>query len=168
MMNKTILAYATRWGATKETAEVIADILRGKYNIEVDLVDIKDKKNKNLDIRPYDNVILGVSVAIFRWAKEGKKFLKKNRDILPGKKFFVFVSSGGAGEAYEQNDLEKYERLQKKWIDDRLAKFKLHYTSCKAMGGRRTDQNWDNRNWAVIRGWADEIGGIITSTSTQV
>lgn len=74
---KTILVYATRWGATTETAEEIIKVLREKYSIYVDLVNLKDKKTKNPDISSYNNVILGVSYAKFNWAKEGTNFLKK-------------------------------------------------------------------------------------------
>ena len=78
-MSKTILVYATRWGATTETAKEIIKVLNEKFNINVDLVSLKDKKTKNIDISSYDNVILGVSYAKFNWAKEGKEFLKKNK-----------------------------------------------------------------------------------------
>jgi menaquinone-dependent protoporphyrinogen IX oxidase len=164
-MSNTILVYATRWGATTETAKEIIKVLNEKYNIEVDLVNLKDKKTKKPDITPYENVILGVSVARFQWAKEGKNFLKKNKNLLIGKKLFVFVSSGGAGDAYKENDLEKYEKLQYKWIDKTLNKLKLKYTSRKAMGGRYVGNfadRGDNRDWNMIRNWAEEIGQMIT------
>jgi len=166
-MSKTILVYATRWGATTETAKKIISVLNEKFDIDVDLVNLKDKKNKNLDISEYENVILGVSVAKFRWAKEGKKFLKDNKITLKSKNLFVFVSSGGAGDAYQKNDLEKYEKLQKKWIDNTLEKFNLQFTSRKALGGRYVGQHshrGDNRDWGVICNWAEEIGGIISPT----
>ncbi|MHA2245303.1 MAG: flavodoxin domain-containing protein [Candidatus Hodarchaeales archaeon] len=168
-MSKTILVYATRWGATTETAQEIKNVLMKKFNIEVDFVNLKDKKNKenrNPDINGYENVILGVSVAKFRWAKEGKKFLERNKGVLSGKKLFVFVSSGGAGEAYQDNDLEKYEQLQKKWIDNTLNKYGLQFTSRKAFGGRFVgsfEERGDNRDWDMIRSWAEEVGEIISS-----
>ena len=68
-MSKTILVYATRWGATTETAQEIKNVLTSKFNIDVDFVNLKDKKikkNRNPDISGYENVILGVSVARFR------------------------------------------------------------------------------------------------------
>ncbi len=166
-MSKTILVYATRWGATKETAQKIKDVLKEKFNITVDFINLKDKKNKqnrNPDITGYKNVILGVSVAKFRWAKEGKKFLKRNKKILAGKRLFVFVSSGGAGEAYQNKDDVKYEKLQKKWIDSNLEKWGLQITSRKALGGRYVGQYshlGDNRDWDQISSWAEEIGSII-------
>ncbi|UCE13014.1 MAG: NAD(P)H-dependent oxidoreductase [Candidatus Heimdallarchaeota archaeon] len=168
-MNKTILVYATRWGATTETAQEIKNVLSEKYNIEVDLVNLKDKKkkeNRNPDISPYENIIIGISVAKFRWAKEGKKFLKKNKGALAGKKLFVFVSSGGAGEAYQKRNIEEYERLQKKWIDNNLDKWGIKFTSRKAFGGRYVGQYshlGDNRDWSQIRSWAEEVGKIIDS-----
>lgn len=165
-MSNTLLVYATRWGATTETAKEIIRIMKEKFNIEVDLVNLKDKKTKNPDISSYENIILGVSVARFRWAKEGKKFLKNNQSALKGKKLFVFVSSGGAGEAYQEKDLEKYGKLQKKWIDKTLNKYDLQYTSRKAFGGCYVGQLshlGDNRDWGLIRTWAEEIGSIIST-----
>ena len=167
-MSKTILVYATRWGATTETAQRINNILTEKFNISVDFVNLKDKKNKqnrNPDITDYENVILGVSVAKFRWAKEGKQFLKRNKEILAGKRLFVFVSSGGAGEAYQNKEYEKYEKLQKKWIDTNLEKWGLQVTSRKALGGRFVGQHshrGDNRDWNQILSWAEEIGTLIS------
>lgn len=162
-MNKTILVYATRWGATTETAKEIINVLKENHNIDVDLVNLKDKKNKNLDLSTYDNVILGVSFAKFRWAKEGKKFLKENRSSLEGKNIFVFISSGRCGDAHQKNDNEKYEKLQRKWIDDTLDKYNLEFTSRKAFGGVMPDKHnpVDNRDWDVIRNWAEELGRII-------
>ncbi len=164
-MSNTILVYATRWGATTEATKEIIRIIEDKFEIKVDLVNLKDKKTKNPEITPYENVILGVSVAKFRWANEGKRFLKNNRDKLAGKKLFVFVSSGGAGDAYKANDMEKYEKLQKRWIDYILEKYNLKYTSRKALGGRYVgsySDRGDNRDWGVIRNWAEEVGTIIS------
>ncbi len=165
-MNKTVLVYVTRWGATTETAKEIINVINSKYGIEVDLINLKDKEYKNLDISSYKNIILGVSIAKFRWAKEGKAFLKKNKEILKKKKLFVFVSSGGAGDAYKENDFEKYEKLQTKWIDNHLKKYNLQFTSRQAFGGRFVGglaDRGDNRNWEQIRNWARSVGKIITT-----
>ncbi|MHA2365336.1 MAG: flavodoxin domain-containing protein [Candidatus Hodarchaeales archaeon] len=159
-LSKTILAYVTRWGATTETANVIVDVLKEKFDIDVDLVDLK--KKKNLDLSSYENVILGVSVAKFRWAKEGKKFLKQD---LIGKKLFVFVSSGTVGEAYQKKDYNKYEKLQNKWIDKVLEKYNQEYTSRKAFGGRfvgSLSHRGDCRDWDMIRNWAEDVGKLIS------
>ena len=129
-------------------------------------MNLKEKETKNPDISAYENVILGVSVAKFRWAKEGKNFLKKNKNFLAGKKLFVFVSSGTAGEAYQRNDLKEYEKRQKKYIDNIIKKYNLQYTSRKAFGGRfvgSLSHRGDVRDWDAIRSWAEEIGTIIST-----
>jgi menaquinone-dependent protoporphyrinogen IX oxidase len=164
-MNKTVLVYVTRWGATTETAKEIINVIQNEYKVEVDLVNLKDNNSKNLDISQYDNIILGVSVAKFRWAKEGKAFLKRNKDMLKGKNLFVFVSSGGAGDAYKEKDYEKYEKLHAKWIDNHLKKFNLQFISRQAFGGRYVGgfaDRGDNRNWEQIRSWAATVGKIIS------
>ena len=38
--NKTLVAYESKSGATEESARKIADVLRSKYQLEVDLVDL--------------------------------------------------------------------------------------------------------------------------------
>ena len=86
-ITKTILVYATRWGATAETAKEIIKVLNEEFNIEVDLVNLKDKKTKNPDIIPYENVILGVSVAKFRWAKE----FSQRIDLVPRSPYLEHV-----------------------------------------------------------------------------
>ncbi|MHA1167191.1 MAG: flavodoxin family protein [Candidatus Hodarchaeales archaeon] len=91
MLVKILLAYATRYEATAEATETIAGVLGDKLSLEIDIKDLK--KEKNVDIEPYDNIILGVSIAKFNWAKEGKKFLEND---FTGKKIHVFVSSGNA------------------------------------------------------------------------
>ena len=165
-LSKTILVYATRWGATTDTAKEIIKVLSDNYNIEVDLVNLKDKKTKNPDISSYDNVILGVSYAKFNWAKEGKNFLKRNKEILENKKLFVFISSGRCGGAWKSKNYEKYEGLQKKFIDEKLKNLNLHFTSRKAFGGYYVNQppeKAETRDWEMIRSWAVEIGQIMNS-----
>ena len=46
--NKTLVAYESKGGATEEAAKKIADVLRGKFNLEVDLVDLKKQKTPDL------------------------------------------------------------------------------------------------------------------------
>ncbi|MHA1944634.1 MAG: flavodoxin domain-containing protein [Candidatus Hodarchaeales archaeon] len=166
-MSKTILVYATRFGATAETAKEIIRVINQGFNIEVDLVNLKDKETGNPDISNYDNVILGVSYAKFNWAKEGKNFLKRNKEILENKKLFVFVSSGRCGGAWKSKNYSKYESLQKKFIDDKLGKIGLSLTSRRAFGGYYINQppeKAETRDWDMIRSWANEVGQILSSS----
>lgn len=38
--NKCLVAYETKSGATEQAAQKIAEVLRSKYNFDVDLVDL--------------------------------------------------------------------------------------------------------------------------------
>ena len=170
-LSKTILVYATRWGATAETAQEIMKVLKDKFQIDVDLVNLKDKNNetnRNPDISSYKNVILGVSYAKFNWAKEGMNFLKRNKEKLNTKNLFVFISSARCGGAWKSKNYEKHEQLQKKFIDKKLAKIGVQFTSRRGFGGYYINQppeKAETRDWDMIREWAEEVGEIISSIS---
>ena len=44
MNNKVLIAFATKCGATEDTAKQIADTLRSKFGFEVDLVDCAERR----------------------------------------------------------------------------------------------------------------------------
>jgi len=160
-MQKTLIVFGTRKGASEETAEVIATILRDKYSLSVDVFDAKKdlkKKKVTLDLTQYQAIIIGSSIAIGRWTNEAKNFLKNN---LTDKDVFVFVCSGRAGTALTEGDLEQYKAVQKKYIDDVLEKYP-HVTpvATKAFGGWYKYMNWNREN---VVAWAEEIGNQIAS-----
>ena len=74
-MNKTLIAFGTRYGATAKSSEVIAQVLKDKFYHEVEVVKLSSE-TENVDIAIYDNVIVGTSLAMFSWTKRAKKFLK--------------------------------------------------------------------------------------------
>jgi menaquinone-dependent protoporphyrinogen IX oxidase len=50
--NKTLIAYVSKQGATEESARKIAETLRAKFQLEVDLVDLKEQKAPRLSTVP--------------------------------------------------------------------------------------------------------------------
>ena len=90
--NKTLVAYETKSGATEEAARKIAEVLRSKYELEVDLVDLKEQKVP--DLAQYRNVIVGGGVRAGKVYDKALRFLEND---LSGKKVAFFVSSGNAG-----------------------------------------------------------------------
>ncbi len=93
--NKTLIAYESKMRATEEAARKIAEVLRGKYQLEVDLVDLKEQKV--LDLTQYRNVVVGAGVRGGRVYKKALNFLKND---LSGKQVAFFTSSswGHAGK----------------------------------------------------------------------
>ena len=85
---KTLILYATKYGAAAEIAKRIAAHLDN-----ADIVDIKLGDIPKLD--EYDCVIIGSSVYAGSFRKEAKNFITQNADALCKKKLGLFVSAMG-------------------------------------------------------------------------
>ena len=73
--NKTLIAYVTRGGVTEEYASAIADVLRERYGLEVDLVNLME--NSSIDLASYRNVILGSGVRAQRVCEAALRILSR-------------------------------------------------------------------------------------------
>jgi menaquinone-dependent protoporphyrinogen oxidase len=91
-MEKILVTYATKYGATKEIAEKIGEVLR-QAELPTDVV-LVDRVG---DLTPYKAIILGSAVYIGKWRKEAVEFLKKNAQALAERPVWLF-SSGPTGE----------------------------------------------------------------------
>jgi menaquinone-dependent protoporphyrinogen oxidase len=149
--NKTLIAYETKGGATEESARKIADILRSKYQLEVDLVDLK--KQKVPDLNQYRNIIIGGGV---RGGKVYGKALKFIENDLSGKHVAFYVSSSWAGTP------GSYENAKVKFVENTLAKYpKINPVSTEAFGGRirmLRKTMVDNTDLTKVEAWAEELG----------
>ena len=159
-MSKTLIAYGTRYGATAKSSEVIAKVLKEKFNHEVDVVDLK--KKKEIDLSNYDNIVVGSSIAKFSWTGDAKKFLKND---FSGKKLFIFITSAAITyPALERGDMEKYEKWKNRFLDRVVKKnTDIEPLSTAVFGGwikrgdEKTLDNW-KENDAVV--WAEKIGNM--------
>ncbi len=92
METRVLVAYATKYGATAEIAERIAQVLR-QAELHTDVL----PADRVGDLSAYQAVVLGSAVYIGRWRKEAVKFLKVNEEVLAGQAVWLF-SSGPTGE----------------------------------------------------------------------
>jgi menaquinone-dependent protoporphyrinogen IX oxidase len=149
--NKTLIAYVSKQGATVESANKIAEILRSKYGLEVDLVDIKEQQF--MDLTQYVNVIIGSGVRAGRVYGKALKFLKND---WTGKKVAFYVSSAWAGTPGSHDDAKA------RFADKTLAKYpNLNPVSTEAFGGRIKYVRKlmvDNTDMAKVEAWAEELG----------
>jgi menaquinone-dependent protoporphyrinogen oxidase len=92
METKILVAYASKYGATKEIAERGGDVLQicGK---QVEILPV----NGISDVTPYAAVILGSAIYVGKWPKEAEVFLKANEKCLAERPVWLF-SSGPTGE----------------------------------------------------------------------
>jgi menaquinone-dependent protoporphyrinogen oxidase len=151
MHNKTLIAYQTKSGVTEESARKIAEILRSKYNLEVDLVDLKEQKTP--DLTQYKNVIIGGGVRMGKVYGKALKFLEND---LSGKNIAFYVSSTWAGTP------GSYDNAKAKFVEKTLAKYpKINPVSTEAFGGRIRyfrKTMVDNTDLAKVEAWAEELG----------
>ena len=76
-MGSVLVAYATKYGSTREAAETVASVLveRG-----IDAVAKPAGEIRSLD--GYSAVVLGTALYFFMWRGEAHRFLKRNRKAL--------------------------------------------------------------------------------------
>jgi menaquinone-dependent protoporphyrinogen IX oxidase len=149
--NKALVAYETKGGATEEAARKIAEVLRSKYGLKVDLVDLKVQKVP--DLAQYRNVVIGGGVRAGKVYNKALKFLEND---LSGKHVAFFVSSAQAGAP------ASYEKAKVKFVENTLAKYpKINPVATEAFGGRIRILGktvTDNRDMAKVEAWAEELG----------
>ena len=91
-MDKVLVAYASKRGATAEIAEKIGRVLE-----QAGLTTDVQPADRVSDLTPYRAVVLGSAVYIGRWRKEAVRFLETNEAALAERAVWLF-SSGPTGE----------------------------------------------------------------------
>ena len=146
MNNATLIAFATKSGVTEEYASIIADILREKYEFDVDVIKIK---SDSLEVSQYNNVIIGSGVRRFRMHKEARNFLENT--YFADKRVAIFLSS-----------LEPKDDAINKYIKPILEKHpQLKPVAFEVFGGRMkvlSKTIADIREPDRVKAWAEELG----------
>ena len=178
---KTLIAYATRYGATTGTSEEIAKVLL-EEGFDVKVVNLKDEKIR--DISEYDLIIVGSGMQMGKWTSESDDFLRRFHMELDRKKLALFVSSMKTVSERE-GKMKDLEEIRKAALEDKVAQYSLHPVALGLFGGvmdfnrmnflfRRTmgflrpqlekdgfkevrPGVYELRDWDEIRGWAREL-----------
>ena len=120
--NRTLIAYATHGGTTEDYAKAIASVLTEEFKVHVELVNLR--KDHNLDLLPYRNVIVGMGIRRFKIYKEGAEFLEKTD--FGDRKVVIFVSA-----------LMPKDHVIEKYIDKIIQKNpELKPIAVEVLGGR--------------------------------
>ncbi len=147
---KTLVAYTSKGGATEAAAKLITDVLKEKFGLEVELVNLR---KTSPDIGKYENVVVGAGVRAGKVYGEALKFL--NQDFS-NRKVAFFVCCGGAG------DPKNYEESCTKYLTNVLADYpNVKPVSTEAFGGRMKILGktvFDNIDPDKIRAWAENLG----------
>jgi len=128
-MSKALIVYGTRYGATANTSEEIAKVLR-QYSFEVEVINAKDQKIK--DITSFELIIVGSGIQIHRWTNEPEDFLKTFQEELAYKKVALFVC---CGSATDKEKPEAAEQARRKYLEEKASKYNLHPVALGLFGG---------------------------------
>jgi menaquinone-dependent protoporphyrinogen oxidase len=160
MSNKILVTYATRYGSTQDVAETIAASLRDT-GLTVDIRPIREVRT----LEGFDAVVLGAALYMFRWHADARRFLSKHHKVLIQRPVAIFALGPISPDEQEmQNSREQ--------LDNELAKYPwLTPIALEVFGGKIDPEKvsfpWkyffrqvpasDQRNWDVIRTWANEL-----------
>jgi len=130
---KALIVYGTRYGATANTSEVIADTLR-QVGYEVKIADTK--KEKVQSINEFDLIIVGSGIQMGKWTSEPEDFIKKHQKELAIKKLALFVSCGGANPLSEGEQKNKeLDNAKQKYLEDKATELKVTPIALGFFGG---------------------------------
>jgi menaquinone-dependent protoporphyrinogen oxidase len=117
MTKNVLVCYGTRYGATAEIAERIAQTLRNRKAI-VDIVNLKAEKPAQIE--QYELIIIGSGIAAGKWTKEPLKWMKKHKEAISGKKVALFVSCAYAvvPDKKETARTKYLEKIAEKYLRD--------------------------------------------------
>ncbi len=175
-MDKNILVtYASKYGATKEIAEKIGEVLR-QASLQADVLPVDGIQ----DINPYKAIILGSSVYIAKWQKEAVKFLQDNEKFMVDRPVWLF-SSGPTGEGDPVVLLEGWrlpadvqpvaDRIQPRDIavfHGFINPDKINFIEKWAVKSVVKKPFGDFRDWEMIVTWATEIAAALKNAEPDM
>ncbi len=160
-MVPVLVAYASKFGSTREVAERVAARLSAG-GLATDLRAAGDVKS----LSGYQAVVFGGALYMFRLVREGRRFLFRHRKALSRMPIVVFAM--GPTEKVEQHFIDARSHLDKTLLklkgvspvdvtifggvfDASKLKFPYANAATKAMPPA------DLRDWKAIEAWADSL-----------
>ncbi len=167
-MTRTLVAYGSKHGSTKEVATAIAADLRAAGH-DVDLLSAGAATVAGP--AGYDSIVLGGSLYRGRWHTDACKFVRRHHDAVVELRFAVFALGPRTLEAGAVTE-------SRKQLDAALARLKVEPDLSKIFGGviepaglhfpfSRMPRS-DARDWQAIDAWSEEIGALISRTAVAV
>jgi len=161
---KVLVCAATKYGATGEIANAVADVLAEK-GLEVTVIPPEQAGA----IEQFDAVVLGSAVYMGQWMKPARELADRSAAALAARPVWLF-SSGPVGEPAKpaENPVHVSKILQSTKARDhrvftgRLVRKHLSFPD-RAMASAIRAAEGDFRNWAEIRAWAAGIASALQS-----
>jgi menaquinone-dependent protoporphyrinogen oxidase len=155
MTGPILVAYASRYGTTREVAEAIAATLR-ENELKVDVRPAGEVD----DLGPYGGVVLGGGIYIGRWHRDARGFVRHFEEVLRRIPVAIFALGPVT---------EKPEDMagSAKQLERNLARLPVEPFAVRVFGGAFDPANAgfpfnrmpaaDVRDWDAIRSWAASV-----------
>ena len=161
---KVLVCAATKYGATGEIANAVADVL-AENGLEVTVIPPEQASA----IEQFDAVVLGSAVYMGQWMKPARELVDRSAAALAARPVWLF-SSGPVGEPAKpaENPVDVSKIIQSTKARDhrvftgRLVRKHLTFPD-RAMASAIRAAEGDFRNWAEIRAWAAGIASALQS-----
>lgn len=159
MAKSVLVTYASRYGSTREVAEAIAATLR-EEGLEIAVQPMAAVRG----LEPYDAVVVGAALYMFRWHKSARQFLARHRRSLGERPVAVFA----LGPVKDPHD-DKEWQASRAQLDKELARYAwLEPIATRLFGGKfdpallrfpldrlaGKEPATDIRDWSAIGDWA--------------
>ena len=162
MSASILVAYATKYGSTREVAEEIAATLR-ESGSEVDIRPAREAHQ----LAGYQAIVLGAPLIMFHWHKDARRFLSEHRQVLLERPIAVFA----LGPVHDPHDEQEWQNSRAQF-DKELAEYPwLTPVAIELFGGKFDPEQLrfplnklaaaapasDARDWPAIRRWARQL-----------
>ena len=161
---KVLVCAASKYGATSEIAQAVADVMAGR-GCEVTVL----PPEKVGAVEEFDAVVLGSAVYMGQWMKPARELAERSASALAARQVWLF-SSGPIGEPAKPADdpvdvtkiLQATKARDHQIFAGKLAKKHLSFPDRAVVSAIRA-QEGDFRNWAQIKDWATGIANALLS-----
>ncbi len=166
-MEKILVAYATKYGATGEIAEKIGEVLR-QAGLDTDVL----TADRVRDLSHYRAVVLGSATYMFRWRKEAVQFLNRHERSLVERPVWLFSSGPlSAGDPVEQLEGWRFPKAQQPIADRIQPREIVVFHGALDLAKLNPVEKWmmtkfnspvgDFRDWDMITSWALSIAAAL-------
>ena len=155
---KVLVCAASKYGATSEIAQAVADVL-AERGCQVTVL----PPEKAGAVEEFDAVVLGSAVYMGQWMKPARQLAARSGDALAARPVWLF-SSGPIGEPAKPADnpvdvtkiLKATNARDHQVFAGKLAKKQLSFPDRAVVSAIRAEDG-DFRDWAQIKDWATGI-----------